>query len=71
MIMWTLGYIYMEQFYMGIRESFNFRKFFYKINLGRIIDIYIYLEFKKRILKKIIERRNFILIIFIINFHIK
>lgn len=67
--MWTLGYIYMEQFYMGIHESFNFRKFFYKINLGRIIDIY--LEFKKRILKKIIETRNFILIIFIINFHIK
>lgn len=40
--MWTLGYIYMEQFYMRIRESFNFRKFFYKINLGRIIDIYIF-----------------------------
>lgn len=40
--MWTLGYIYMEQFYMGIRESFNFRKFFYNINLGRIIDIYIF-----------------------------
>lgn len=48
----------MEQFYMGIRESFNFRKFFYKINLGRIIDIYIYLEFKKRILKKIISKEK-------------
>lgn len=35
--------------------------FLYKINLERIIDIYKYLEFKKRILKKIIERRNFIL----------
>lgn len=56
--MWTLGYIYMEQFYMRIRESFNFRKFFYKINLGRIIDIYIYLEFKKRILKKIISKEK-------------
>lgn len=37
--------------------------FLYKINLERIIDIYKYLEFKKRILKKNYQKKKFHFII--------